>query len=42
LLTLFACFKAQGLELEFAFWQVYGLTAVDPAKQETTLYALLA
>ena len=40
--ALFAWCKAQGLELEGAFWQVYGPTAVDPAKQETTLYALLA
>lgn len=40
--ALFAWCKAQGLELEGAFWQVYGPTAVDPAKQETALYALLA
>jgi uncharacterized protein YndB with AHSA1/START domain/effector-binding domain-containing protein len=40
--ALFAWCKAQGLELEGAFWQVYGPTTVDPAKQETTLYALLA
>ena len=40
--ALFAWCKAQGLELEGAFWQVYGPTAVDPSKQETTLYALLA
>lgn len=40
--ALFAWCKAQGLDLEGAFWQVYGPTAVDPAKQETTLYALLA
>jgi uncharacterized protein YndB with AHSA1/START domain len=40
--ALFAWCKTRGLELEGAFWQVYGSTAVDPAKQETTLYALLA
>jgi effector-binding domain-containing protein len=40
--ALFAWCASQGLQLEGAFWQVYGPTAVEPAKQETTMYALLA
>ena len=40
--TLFAWCAFQGLKLEGAFWQVYGPTVADPARQETTLYALLA
>jgi effector-binding domain-containing protein len=40
--ALFAWCASQGLKLEGAFWQVYGPTAADPARQETTLYALLA
>jgi effector-binding domain-containing protein len=40
--ALFAWCAAQGLKLEGAFWQIYGPTAADPARQETTLYALLA
>ena len=40
--TLFAWCASQGQKLEGTFWQVYGPTATDPARQETTLYALLA
>ena len=40
--ALFAWSREQGHALEGRFWQVYGQTAADPAKQETTLYALLA
>jgi len=40
--ALFAWCASQGLKLEGGFWQIYGPTAADPAKQETTLYALLA
>ena len=40
--ALFAWCASQGLQLEGAFWQVYGPTGVNPAKQETTMYALLA
>jgi effector-binding domain-containing protein len=40
--ALFAWCAAQGHKLEGAFWQIYGPTAADPARQETTLYALLA
>jgi uncharacterized protein YndB with AHSA1/START domain len=40
--ALFTWCDSQGLQLDGAFWQVYGATATDPAKQETTLYALLA
>jgi effector-binding domain-containing protein len=39
---LFEWCASRGLKLEGAFWQVYGPTAADPARQETTLYALLA
>jgi uncharacterized protein YndB with AHSA1/START domain/effector-binding domain-containing protein len=40
--ALFAWCASQGLQLEGAFWQVYGPSAVDRARQETTMYALLA
>jgi effector-binding domain-containing protein len=40
--ALFAWCASEGLQLEGAFWQIYGPTMADPAKQETTLYALLA
>jgi effector-binding domain-containing protein len=40
--ALFAWCTSQGLKLEGAFWQVYGPSAANSAKQETTLYALLA
>jgi uncharacterized protein YndB with AHSA1/START domain/effector-binding domain-containing protein len=40
--ALFAWCASQGLQLEGAFWQVYGPTAANPTKQETTMYALLA
>jgi effector-binding domain-containing protein len=40
--ALFSWCAAQGLKREGAFWQIYGPIAADPAKQETTLYALLA
>jgi hypothetical protein len=40
--ALFAWCNSQGLQLEGAFWQVYGPTTADPAEQETILYALLA
>ena len=40
--ALFSWCANAGLKLEGAFWQIYGPTAIDPAKQETTLYALLA
>lgn len=40
--ALFTWCDSQGLQLEGAFWQVYGPTAADPAEQETILYALLA
>jgi effector-binding domain-containing protein len=40
--ALFSWCTDQGLRREGTFWQVYGPTAADPARQETTLYALLA
>jgi uncharacterized protein YndB with AHSA1/START domain/effector-binding domain-containing protein len=40
--ALFAWCASQGLRLEGAFWQVYGPTAANPNKQQTTMYALLA
>jgi effector-binding domain-containing protein len=40
--ALFSWCAAKGLKLEGACWQIYGPIAADPAKQETTLYALLA
>ena len=40
--ALFAWCKESALKREGAFWQIYGPTASDPSKQETTLYALLA
>jgi effector-binding domain-containing protein len=40
--ALFSWCAAQGFKREGTFWQVYGPNAADPAKQETTLYALLA
>lgn len=40
--ALFAWCAGEGLKLEGAFWQIYGPTAADPSRQETTLYALLA
>jgi hypothetical protein len=40
--ALFAWCASEGLKLEGAFWQVYGPAAADPARQETTLFALLA
>ncbi len=40
--ALFSWCASEGLEREGAFWQIYGPTVADPAKQETTLYALLA
>jgi len=40
--ALFSWCTSQGFKLEGTFWQVYGPTAADPARQETTLYALLA
>jgi effector-binding domain-containing protein len=40
--ALFAWCASEGLEREGTFWQVYGPSTADPARQETTLYALLA
>lgn len=40
--ALFAWCETNGLPREGSFWQVYGPTPSDPARQETTLYALLA
>jgi effector-binding domain-containing protein len=40
--ALFSWCASEGLKREGTFWQVYGPTAADPARQETTLYALLA
>ena len=40
--ALFSWCASEGLKREGTFWQVYGPTAVDPARQETILYALLA
>jgi effector-binding domain-containing protein len=40
--ALFSWCASEGLKREGAFWQIYGPTAADPAKQETILYALLA
>jgi effector-binding domain-containing protein len=40
--ALFSWCASEGLKREGSFWQVYGPTAADPARQETTLYALLA
>ena len=40
--ALFSWCASEGLEREGTFWQIYGPTAADPARQETTLYALLA
>jgi effector-binding domain-containing protein len=40
--ALFSWCTEEGLMREGGFWQVYGPTAADPSKQETTLYALLA
>ena len=39
--ALFTWCREQGLKAEGTFWQIYGPDAADPAKQETTLYALL-
>jgi effector-binding domain-containing protein len=40
--ALFSWCTDQALKREGTFWQVYGPKPTDPAKQETTLYALLA
>jgi effector-binding domain-containing protein len=40
--ALFSWCSSQGLELEGAFWQVYGPPSADPAQQQTTLFALLS
>ena len=40
--ALFSWCNKEGFKLEGTFWQIYGPTAADPAKQETTLCALLA
>jgi effector-binding domain-containing protein len=39
--ALFSWCTKEELKLEGTFWQIYGPTAADPAKQETLLYALL-